>query len=109
VFRGLVILVLGAMTGPAAATVPAMRSTPAPTPIAAAAPPTTPVPTTVAPFGDQLPVSPSTLPLTTKRPSAHVDPIFAMLSGVGFFVAVVILVAQFVLTRPGRRRRRWTL
>jgi hypothetical protein len=59
--------------------------------------------TTIAPIGGHIPVPPSTLPLRTKVPSTHVSPIFAWLSGAGFFVALVIMATRFVLTRPGRR------
>jgi hypothetical protein len=36
-----------------------------------------------------------------------VSPVFAVLSGVGVALVVVIVATQFFLTRPGRRR--WTL
>jgi hypothetical protein len=49
-------------------------------------------------------LSPSTLPLATKGTSAHVNPIFAMLSGAGFFVALMIVTGRLVITRPRRVR-----
>ncbi|MDQ2728128.1 MAG: hypothetical protein M3Y91_09765 [Actinomycetota bacterium] len=56
--------------------------------------------TTVAPLGGPgLPAPPSTLPLTTKKQSGHVSPVFAELSGVGFFIALVLVAIQAVLTR----------
>lgn len=58
--------------------------------------------TTVAPLGGPgLPAPPSTLPLTTKKQSGHVSPVFAELSGVGFFVVLVLIAIQAVLTRRG--------
>jgi uncharacterized membrane protein YciS (DUF1049 family) len=45
-------------------------------------------------------VVPSTLPLTTRSSSAHVSPVLAALSGVGFFVALVIIAVQWIRTRP---------
>jgi hypothetical protein len=51
---------------------------------------------------------PSTIPLTTKGQSSHVSPVFAILSGVGAAVVLLILATQWFLTRPGRRRQ-WTL
>lgn len=62
--------------------------------------------TTVAPIpgiGGHLPVSASTLPFTTKQQSAHVNPVFAALSGAGFLVALVIIAVRFLFTRSGRR------
>jgi hypothetical protein len=56
--------------------------------------------TTVAPLGGPgLPAPPSTLPLTTKKQNGHVNPVFAELSGVGFFIALVLMGTQAVLTR----------
>lgn len=67
----------------------------------AAPPPTVgPLPPASAP--------PSTIPLTTKGQSSHVSPVFAILSGVGAAVVLLILATQWFLTRPGRRRQ-WTL
>jgi hypothetical protein len=60
--------------------------------------------TTIAAIGGHLPLSPSTLPLATKGTSAHVNPIFAMLSGAGFFVALMIVTGRLVITRPRRVR-----
>ena len=65
--------------------------------------PTTTTLTTIPGINGHLPVSPSTLPFTTKQQSSHVSPVFAALSGAGFFVALVIVVVRFLLTRPGRR------
>ncbi len=65
---------------------------------------TPPTPTTIAPIGGHIPVPPSTLPLRTKTQSAHVSPVFPALSGVGFFVAFLIVAGRFVMTRPGRKR-----
>jgi len=48
----------------------------------------------------------STLPLATKAQNAHVNPLFAYLSGIGFAVALLIMLTQYVLTRAGRRGRR---
>lgn len=70
--------------------------------------PTTIAPTTtstVAPLPGQIKAPPSTLPLTTKRQSGHVSPVFAELSGVGFFAFLVLLGVQAALTRKGRRGR----
>ena len=64
---------------------------------------TTTTSTTIAAIGNRLPVTPSTLPFSTKSQSAHVSPVFAALSGAGFLVAFVIMAVTFVLTRPGRK------
>ena len=62
--------------------------------------------TTVAPLGGGgILAPPSTLPLTTKEQSGHVNPVFAELSGVGFFIALVLIAVQAVLTRRGGRGR----
>ena len=70
-------------------------------------PPTTMAPpttlTTIPPIGGHLPVSPQTLPFATKQQSSHVSPVFAALSGVGFFVALLIAGVRFLLTRPGKQ------
>ncbi|MGI8492601.1 MAG: hypothetical protein ACR2KC_04685 [Acidimicrobiales bacterium] len=76
-------------------------TTPRRTVPATTAPPETT--TTVAPLGNNLPPPPSTLPLATKQQSAHVSPLFPVLSGIGFLVALLIAGTQAVLTRPGRR------
>jgi hypothetical protein len=55
-----------------------------------------------------LPPPPSTLPLDARQPSGHVSPMFALLSGVGVGLVILIMATQFFLTRAGRRRR-WTL
>ena len=69
------------------------------------APPRTTVPpstttTTLPAIGGNLPVTPSTVPFTTKQESSHVSPVFAALSGAGFFLALVIVGVRFWLTRP---------
>ncbi|HEX6395473.1 MAG TPA: hypothetical protein VFZ97_18710 [Acidimicrobiales bacterium] len=70
-------------------------------------PPTTVAPpttlTTIPPIGGHLPVSPQTLPFATKQQSSHVSPVFAALSGVGFFVALLIAGLRFLLTRPRKQ------
>jgi hypothetical protein len=68
------------------------------------APTTTSTSTTIAPIGGHIPVSPSTLPLRTKAQNAHVSPVFAALSGAGFFVALLIMGISFIMTRPRRRK-----
>jgi hypothetical protein len=60
--------------------------------------------TTIAPIGNRLPAPAVTLPLITKGSNGHVDPLFAILSGAGFFLALVIMATTFVLTRPKRAR-----
>jgi hypothetical protein len=50
---------------------------------------------------------PSTLPLQTKATSAHVSPVFPVLSGIGATVVALMLALQWFLTRPGRKG--WTL
>lgn len=62
-------------------------------------------PTTPAPISARIPPPVATVPLVTKAQNAHVDPLLAYLSGGGFFVALVIMGTQYVLTRPGRRGR----
>jgi hypothetical protein len=57
--------------------------------------------TTIAGLG-HLPISPATLPLRTKGTNGHVDPVFAYLSGIGFFLTLVIMATKFVTTRPSR-------
>jgi len=73
--------------------------------VPASVPPTTPAPTTtsttIAAIVGRLPATPATLPLALKGSSAHVSPVFAVLSGVGFFVALLIAAARFFVTRPG--------
>ena len=70
-------------------------------------PPTTTAPpttlTTIPAIGGHLPVSPQTLPFATKQQSSHVSPVFAALSGAGFFVALLIAGVRFLLTRPRRQ------
>jgi hypothetical protein len=57
--------------------------------------------TTIAAIGG-LPVAPATLPLHTKGTSAHVDPLFAILSGAGFLLGLLIIVGRVILSRPPR-------
>jgi hypothetical protein len=45
-----------------------------------------------------------TLPLTTKSSNAHVKPLYAWLSGIGFLVALLVVAGRFVTSRPKRRR-----
>jgi hypothetical protein len=59
--------------------------------------------TTIPGIGGHLPVSPQTLPFATKQQSSHVSPVFAALSGAGFFVALLIAGVRFLLTRPRRQ------
>lgn len=65
---------------------------------------TLPAPTTTATtlpsIGGNLPVTPSTVPFTTKQQSSHVNPVFAALSGAGLFVALVIVLVRFITSRP---------
>jgi hypothetical protein len=99
----------------AAATPPAATpaaATPAATPTTVPSSATTVAPTsgsTVVPIGSQLPAPPVTLPLTTKPESSHVDPLLAKLSLAGFALVILLLFVQTILTRPRRRKRRWTL
>ncbi|MDQ6839755.1 MAG: hypothetical protein M3137_15870 [Actinomycetota bacterium] len=67
--------------------------------------PATTTTSTVAPLPGGIPVSPSTLPLTTKNQNGHVNPVFAELSGVGFFIALALIAVQAVLTRRGGKHR----
>jgi hypothetical protein len=85
-------------TAALASTASASISSPTTTPAAG------PTPTSLAPIGDHLPVAPATVPLRTRTQSAHVSSIFAALSGVGFFIAAVMVVTRLILTRSGRRR-----
>lgn len=76
---------------------PTYPSYPTPHPTTTVAPTTT----TIAPLGNSLPVSPVTLPLRTSGGNAHVDPVFAFLSGIGFLVALLIVAARMFITRLG--------
>jgi hypothetical protein len=58
--------------------------------------------TTIAAIGGQLPPAPVTLPLTTKGSNAHVNPLFAWLSGIGFLVAILVIIGRFLTSRPKR-------
>lgn len=62
--------------------------------------------TTIAPLGNSLPASPATLPLRTTGSNAHVNPVFAVLSGIGFFVALLIVAGRLLVTRSGGPDRR---
>lgn len=64
--------------------------------------------TTVVPIQKQLPAPPVTLPLTTRQASTRLNPLLAKLSIAGFALFLLLLLVQFILTRP-RRRGRWTL
>jgi hypothetical protein len=75
-----------------------------------AATPTTTVPATTPPVAP-IPggaATPSTVPLATRQPSAHVSAVFSILSIAGFLLVLLMLGVQWILTRPGRRRG-WTL
>jgi hypothetical protein len=69
--------------------------------------PPPPPPSSVGPLPTRSP-PPSTIPLTTRGQSSHVSPIFAILSGVGAALVLLILGTQWMLTRS-HRRRSWTL
>jgi hypothetical protein len=58
--------------------------------------------TTIAAIGGQLPPAPVTLPLTTKGSNAHVNPLFAWLSGIGFVLAILVILGRFLTSRPKR-------
>ena len=60
--------------------------------------------TTIAAIGGKLPAAPVTLPLTTKGSNAHVNPLFAWLSGIGFLVAILVIFGRFLTSRPKRTR-----
>lgn len=62
--------------------------------------------TTIAALGNSLPVSPATLPLRTTGGDAHVEPVFAVLSGIGFLVALLIVAGRLFVTRAGGPDRR---
>ena len=65
---------------------------------------TTTTSTTIAPIRNRLPPPAVTLPLITRGSNGHVNPLFAILSGVGFFLALVIMATTYVLTRSKRGR-----
>lgn len=70
-----------------------------------AAPDTTTVPpptTTVASIPAPAP-PPVTLPLGSARQSGSIGALFPILGGIGLFSLVALLVAQWFLTKPGRR------
>jgi hypothetical protein len=58
--------------------------------------------TTIAGIGGRLPPAPVTLPLTTKGSNAHVDPLLAWLSGIGFCVVILVIIGRFLTSRPKR-------
>jgi hypothetical protein len=64
--------------------------------------------TTLVPsIAGRLPATQVTLPpFVIKTPSAHVDPDLAKISLGGLALALLIMVVQFVLPRPGRGGRR---
>jgi hypothetical protein len=95
------ILVLGVGAGRVA--IAPTTSRPMLTAIAAAAP--APTSTSLPSIRNRIPVPPSTVPLQTRAPSAHISPVFPALSGAGFFLALVIMTTRFVMTRPRRRQR----
>ena len=64
-----------------------------------------PTSTSLPSIRNRIPVPPSTVPLQTRAPSAHISPVFPALSGAGFFVALVIMASRFVMTRSRRRQR----
>ncbi|MGH3284809.1 MAG: hypothetical protein ACRDPD_09035, partial [Streptosporangiaceae bacterium] len=64
--------------------------------------------TTIAGIAGHIPKTPTTVPLTTRKPNAHFSPVFAELSAAGFALVVLMLLVQVVLTRR-HRRGRWTL
>ncbi len=95
-------------TRPAPTTTPPTRpATPPPAPSYTTAQPTTTVAattttsTTIAPLGNSFPATPATLPLRTRGTSAHVNPVFAVLSGIGFLVALLIVSGRLLVTRSG--------
>jgi hypothetical protein len=100
--------------GGAPTTVPRSHSPPAPRTYAPAVPyptatlpPTTAAPTTtIVGIGGRLPVAPSTLPLTTMGSNAHVNPVLAILSGIGFGIALLIIAGRLIITRSGGRDRK---
>lgn len=73
----------------------------------ATTPPTTAATTTstIAPLSGG-PVAPATIPLVTRGSNAHVSPVFPILSGAGFFVALMIAGGRFFMTRAGGADRR---
>jgi hypothetical protein len=84
----------------------ATTTTQAPATVATtAAPDTTTVPpptTTVASIPAPAP-PPVTLPLGSASQSGSIGAIFPILGGIGLFSLVTLLVAQWFLTKPGRR------
>lgn len=107
---GAICLLLAIGTSPAAdaaspwrAALPAAVTSPyTAAPSTTAAPTTT---TTIAGIGDQFTPGPVTLPLQTKVSNGHVDPVFAWLSGIGFGLALLMVLGRLVITRSGGRDR----
>jgi hypothetical protein len=103
--------VLLALVGVLLLGAPAARARSLPSQVTAApssaAPSSPAVPaTTIAPLGAASTVAPATLPLRTKGSNAHVSPVLAILSGVGFLVALLMIVVRMIVTRPGGPDRR---
>ena len=73
---------------------------------AATLPAATTTTTTIAPIGGKLPNAPVTVPLQTRGSNAHVSPVFPVLSGIGFGLALLIAGARLFVTRPGGKDRR---
>jgi hypothetical protein len=73
----------------------------------ATTPPSTAATTTstIAPLAGG-PVAPATLPLVTRGSNAHVSPVFPILSGAGFALALLIAGGRFFMTRSGGADRR---
>jgi hypothetical protein len=57
--------------------------------------------TTLAGIGGRVPAEQATVPLPTHGTNGHVNPVYAMLSGAGFFAALVIMAGRFFYTRRG--------
>lgn len=82
---------------------PAATTTTRPSPTTTARGSTTTAPTTTAPAGDEPPPATSTTLIETIGENAELPRAFPFLSVAGLVVLVVALVAQWFLTRPGRR------
>jgi hypothetical protein len=102
------IAAAGPLAAPASAATPPTSASPTSVVSSRTSVPVAPA-TTVVPIGNQLPAPPVTLPLTTHPESVHVDPLLAKLSLGGFALVILMLLVQWGLTRPRRRKRRWTL
>ena len=94
-------------THPATTATTAPRSTTAPPPppsVSSTEAPTTTTPTSVPVSTIPAPGPPPvTLPLATATQSGSISPVFPILGGVGLVTFVGLLLAQWFLTRPGRR------